>query len=102
MMSDFERVERLMKTRTRELVELDVSEWNKTFSGIHGDDLRLLSNSLVQLSIKAARMAAYADARGGEHHRDFGHSEAVRAQNEVANQIRGVLAFQHPKCDLDF
>jgi hypothetical protein len=90
MMSDFERAERLMKTPTRELVEIEPSEWNETFSGIHGDDLRLLSNSLVQLSIKAARMAAYVDARGGEHHKDMGHSEGVNAQNET--KVSGRLA----------
>lgn len=101
-MDGFERVERLMKTPTHEVVGLEPSQWNATFSGIHGDDLRLLSNSLIQLSISAARMAAYIDARGGEHHHDLGHSEGVRMQNKMAEKIRAVFNFQHPKSDIDF
>jgi hypothetical protein len=101
-MRDFGEVENVMKTPTNELVQIEPSEWNGIFSGIHGDDLRLLSNSLAQLSIKAARMSAYADARGGEHHRDLGHEEAVKAQNEIAERIRQVFRFQQPRADLNF
>src|SRR5205085_11037432 len=101
-MNSFEKVQQLMSTPTHELLALEPLQWNETFSGMHGDDLRLLSNSLAQLSIKAARMSAYADTRGGEHHRDLGHEEAVKAQNEIAERIRQVFRFQQPRADLNF
>ncbi len=101
-MDGFARVERLMKTPTRELTELEPSQWNESFSDIASDDLRLLSNSLIQLAVKAARMAAYIDARGGDNQKDLGHSEAVKAQNEIGEKIRTLLGFQHPKADIVF
>ena len=96
------KVERLMKTPTRELAELEPAEWQETFSDIHADDLRLLSNSLIRLSERAIRMSAYIDARGGENHKDWGHAQAVRAQNDVAEKLRVVLKYQHPRADLEF
>ena len=96
------KVEHLMKTPTCELVELEPEEWNQTFTDIHTDDLRLLSNSLIRLSEKAIRMAAYIDVRGGRHRGDTGHLEAVRAQNKVAEKLRALLGFQHPKANIDF
>jgi len=89
-MDDFTKVERLMKTPTKDLVDLDVSDWNESFSGVASDDLRLVSNSLIQLAVKAARMAAYIDARGGENQRDQGHQQAVNAQNIMAAKIREI------------
>jgi hypothetical protein len=101
-MVDFAKVERLMKTPTSDLVGLDVSQWNESFSGIASDDLRLLSNSLIRLSVQAARMAAYIDARGGENQRDLGHLQGVIAQNEMAAKVRAIFGFQQAKDDLDF
>ena len=99
--SDFSRVARLFKTPTEELVKLEPSKWQTTFSEIHGEDLRLLSNSLINLSVLAARMSAYIDARGGEGGKDRGHVEAVNEQNRRAEQVRAVFGFQHPKADID-
>lgn len=62
-MNEFTKVARLFKTPADELVKIKPSEWKDTFSDIHGEDLRLLSNSLAQLSVLAARLGAYLDAR---------------------------------------
>ncbi len=100
-MNDVTKVARLFKTPADELVKIKPSEWKDTFSDIHGEDLRLLSNSLAQLSVLAARMGAYIDARGGEGGRDKGHVEAAKHQNECAEKVRAALGFQHPKSDID-
>jgi hypothetical protein len=99
--SDFARVSRLFKTPAEELVKLEPSKWRTTFSEIHGEDLRLLSNSLINLSVLAARMSAYIDARGGEGGKDRGHGEAVNEQNQRAEKVRAILGFQHPNADMD-
>jgi len=100
-MNDSSKVARLYRTSAEELVKIAPSEWEETFSDIHGEDLRLLSNSLINLSVLAARMSAYIDARGGEGGKDRGHVEAVNEQNQRAEQVRAVLGFQYPKADLD-
>src|SRR5689334_13214454 len=99
--SDCTRVARLFKTPAEELIKLNPSKWRATFSDIHGEDLRLLSNSLINLSVLAARMSAYIDARGGEGGKDRGHVEAVNEQNRRAEKVRVVFGFQHPKADMD-
>ena len=96
------KVSRLFRTPAEKLVKIEPSEWQDTFSDIHGDDLRLLSNSLINLSVLAARMSAYIDARGGEGGKDKGHLEAVKEQNKRAEKVRAILGFQHPKSDIDF
>jgi hypothetical protein len=101
-MSENTKIARLFKTPAEELVKIDPAEWSETFSDIHGEDLRLLSNSLIQLSVLAARMSAYIDARGGEGGKDKGHLEAVKSQNTRAEKVRATLGFQHPKADLEF
>ncbi|MDX6499572.1 MAG: hypothetical protein QOG23_2832 [Blastocatellia bacterium] len=101
-MSEMQRVADLFRTPAEEIVKITPHEWEETFSDIHGEDLRLISNSLIQLSVRAARMSAYIDARGGEAGRDRGHREAVRNQNILAEKVRTVLGFQHPKEDVEF
>lgn len=100
-MNDSSKVARLFRTSAEELVKIAPSEWDQTFSEIHGEDLRLLSNSLINLSVLAARMSAYIDARGGEGGLDKGHDAAVKHQNERAAQVRATLGFQHPRADLN-
>ncbi len=100
-MNDASKVARLYRTSAEELVKIAPSEWEDTFSEIHGEDLRLLSNSLINLSVLAARMSAYVDARGGEGGKDKGHEEAVKHQNERAAKVREALGFQHPRADLE-
>jgi hypothetical protein len=99
--SDFTRVARLFKTPTEELIKLEPSKWRATFSDIHPEDLRLLSNSLINLSVLAARMSGYIDARGGEGGRDNGHEAAMKEQNQRAAKVREALGFQHPNADID-
>jgi hypothetical protein len=101
-MNDSSKVARLFRTPAEQLVKIEPADWEQTFSDIHSEDLRLLSNSLINLSVLAARMSAYIDARGGEGGRDRGHDEAVKHQNHCAEKVRAVLGFQHPKADLDF
>lgn len=101
-MSELTKVARLYQTPAEKLVKIEPSEWNDLFSEIHGEDLRLISNSLIQLSVLAARMSAYVDARGGEGGKDRGHSDAVGNQNLRAEKVRTVLGFQHPKADIEF
>lgn len=101
-MSEETKVARLFRTPAEELVKTEPPEWKEIFSGIHGEDLRLLSNSLIQLSVLAARMSAYIDARGGEGGKDKGRLEAVRHQNLRAENVRAALGFQHPKADIEF
>ncbi len=102
-MSEVIKVARLFQAPADELVKIKPSEWEDTFSDIHGEDLRLISNSLIRLSVLAARMGAYIDARGGEGGKDKGHAEAVKNQNLCAEKIRAALGFQHPKADdIDF
>lgn len=96
------KVAQLFRTPAEELVKIKPQEWNETFSEVHGEDLRLISNSLIQLSVLAARMSAYIDARGGEGGKDKGHLEGVKNQNLRAERIRAALEFQHPKADIDF
>jgi hypothetical protein len=100
-MNNSSKVARLFRTSAEGLVKIAPSEWDETFSEIHGEDLRLLSNSLINLSVLAARMSAYIDARGGEGGEDKGHSQGVREQNHRAEKVRDVLGFQHPKADID-
>jgi hypothetical protein len=94
-------IERLYEMSAEELVKIEMSEWRDVFSEIHPEDLRLLSNSLINLSVFAARMSAYIDARGGEGGRDRGHIEAVKEQNLRAEKVRFALGFQHAKADID-
>lgn len=101
-MSEEAKIARLFQTPAEELVKIKPPEWKETFSNIHGEDLRLLSNSLIQLSVLAARMSGYIDGRGGEGGKDKGHLEAVKNQNLRAEKIRAALEFQHPKSDIDF
>jgi hypothetical protein len=101
-MNDSSKVTRLFRTPAEELVKIETSEWQDTFSDIHGEDLRLLSNSLINLSVLAARMSAYIDARGGEGGTDAGHLAAVKEQNRRAENVRAALGFQHPRADIDF
>jgi hypothetical protein len=96
------KVAQLFRTPAEELVKIKPEEWRETFSDVHGEDLRLISNSLIQLSVLAARMSAYIDARGGEGGKDKGHIEAVKNQNLRAEKIRTALDFQHPQADIDF
>src|SRR5947207_5537476 len=100
-MNESSKVARLFKTPAKELVKIEPSAWKDTFSDIHGEDLRLLSNSLINLSVLAAPMSAYIDARGGEGGQDNGHSEAIKEQNRRAESIRAVFGFQFPKADID-
>jgi hypothetical protein len=100
-MMDDSKVAQLFRTQATELVQIEPPHWQETFSEIHGEDLRLLSNSLINLSVLAARMSAYIDARGGEGGLDKGHSAAVENQNCLAEKVREVLGFQHPKADID-
>lgn len=101
-MNDSSKVSLLFRTPAEELIKIKPADWEETFSDIHAEDLRLLSNSLINLSVLAARMSAYIDARGGEGGKDKGHAEAVKNQNELAAKVREVFGFQHPKSDLDF
>ncbi len=101
-MNDSSKVAGLFRMPAEELVKIDPSAWQETFSEIHGEDLRLLSNSLINLSVLAARMSAYIDGRGGEGGKDKGHLEAVREQNQRAETVRESLGFQHPRADIDF
>jgi hypothetical protein len=100
-MSD-SKVAQLFKMPAEELVKIKPADWCETFSGIHGEDLRLISNSLIKLSVRAARMSSYIDGRGGEGKSDRGHEEAVRNQNLCAKNVRAVLGFQHPEENIDF
>jgi hypothetical protein len=100
-MSDSSKVSRLFRTPAEELIKIEPADWQETFSDIHGQDLRLLSNSLINLSVLAARMSAYIDARGGEGGRDRGHEVAVKEQNQRAEKVRAALGFQHPKADIE-
>ena len=95
------KVAQLFRTPATELLRIDPPKWEETFSDINPQDLRLLSNSLINLSVLAARMSAYIDARGGEGGRDQGHEAAIRSQNECAAKIREVFGFQYPKADLE-
>jgi hypothetical protein len=99
-MNDSSKIARLFRTPAEELVKIEPSDWQETFSEIHGEDLRLLSNSLINLSVLAARMSAYIDARGGEGGKDKGHEEAEKEQNQRAERVRATLGFQHPKADI--
>jgi hypothetical protein len=101
-MNESSKVARLFRTPAEELIRIEPSEWQSTFSDIHPEDLRLLSNSLINLSVLAARMSAYIDARGGEGGTDRGHVEAIKNQNLLAEKVRSVFGFQHPKADIDF
>ena len=100
-MNDSSKASLLFRTPAEELIKIEPADWEKTFSDIHGEDLRLLSNSLINLSVLAARMSAYIDARGGEGGRDKGHEEAVQEQNRRAEKVRAVFGFQHPKADIE-
>src|SRR5258708_1491262 len=94
-------IDHLYKMPAEELVKIGVSEWRDVFSEIHPEDLRLLSNSLINLSVLSARMSVYIDARGGEGGRDRGHIEAVKEQNLRAERVRYALGFQQAKADID-
>lgn len=97
-MSEFEKVERLFKTSAEGLVNIPPSEWIDMFSDIHSEDLQLVANKLIELSVRAARMGTYIEARaqGKEH------QAAVSQQNAFAEKVRAALDFQHPKEDINF
>ena len=52
------KIAELFKTPANELVNIDPPKWRETFSDIHPQNLRLLSNSLINLSVLAARMSS--------------------------------------------
>lgn len=92
------KVEDLFKAPAEELVKLPYSAWDEACSDVHGEDLQLIANKLIELAVKAARMGTYFDARAkGEQ-----HAAAVREQNAVAEKVRAALDFQHPKVDIEF
>lgn len=92
------KVANLFEAPAEELVKLHQSEWSETCSGVHGEDLQLIANKLIDLAVKAARMDMYFDARAkGEQ-----HEAEVREQNAVAEEVRAALDFQHPKADIEF
>lgn len=92
------KVEDLFKAPAEELVKLPYSAWDEACSDVHGEDLQLIANKLIELAVKAARMGTYFDARAkGEQ-----HASAVREQNAVAEKVRAALDFQHPKADIEF
>lgn len=101
-MNDLDKVERLFRAETEELLKIPYEEWNETFSGIHADDLVLIGNRLREFAVRAVRLAAYLDARGGEGGLDLGHESAVKAQNEQASQVRKILGYQHPYDEIKF
>jgi aspartate oxidase len=92
------KVEDLFRAPAEELVKLPYSAWEETCSGVHGEDLQLIANKLIDLAVKAARMGTYCDARAKGRQ----HEAAVREQNAVAEQVRAALDFQHPKDDVEF
>src|SRR6478735_5471078 len=98
-MNESSKIADLFRAPAEELVKIAPSDWEQTFSEVHSEDLRLLSNSLINLSVLAARMSAYIDARGGEGGKDRGHPEGVREQNQRAERVREVLGFQHPRAE---
>jgi hypothetical protein len=75
--TELAKIAHLFRAPAEELVKIDPAVWQETFSDIHGEDLRLLSNSLINLSVLAARMSAYIDARGGEGGKEVGSSEVT-------------------------
>lgn len=97
-MDELEKVEQLFQTPAEELVKIRPSEWNETFSGIHGGDMQLLANKLIELAVKAARMGAYVEARA----KGKQHTTAVTEQNVSAEKVRAALDFQHPKDNINF
>ncbi len=101
-MGDFDKVERLFKAGTEDLLKIPREEWKETFSGIHGDDLILIGNRLRELAVQAVRLAAYLDARGGEGGVDLGHDAAVKVQNKQAAKVRELLGYQHPYDEITF
>lgn len=101
-MSDYEKAQHLYEMTTETLVTIPPLEWDEMFSGIHPDDLLLTANRLRELAIRAVRMAAYIDARGGEGGTDKGHITAVKSQNHQAEKIRALLDYQNPKDDMNF
>ncbi len=63
------KVEDLFKAPAEELVKLPYSAWDEACSDVHGEDLQLIANKLIELAVKAARMGSYFDARAkGEQH----------------------------------
>lgn len=101
-MDDYAKTEQLFMMSTEELINTPCSEWEQLFTGIHGDDLLLTANRLRELAVRAVRMAAYVDARGGEGGVDKGHDAAVKAQNDLAERVRAILDYQHPREELIF
>lgn len=95
---DNEKVEQLFIMPAEDLVRIHHSEWDQTFSSIHGEDLQLFANKLIELAEKAARMGAYIEARA----KGKPHTSAVREQNVCAEKVRAALDFQHPKADIEF
>jgi len=98
----YEKAERLFRAKATENITIPPDQWDETFSGVHGDDLKVVANSLRELAVKAVRMAAYMDARGGEDGVDRGHEVAVKAQNDQAEKVRALLDYAHPRDDITF
>lgn len=101
-MEGYEKAERLFRMSNEELLNTPRPDWSQLFAGAHDDDLRLIANRLRELAVGAIRMAAYVDARGGEGHGDQGHEAAVKAQNDLAENVRNVLGYQHPRDEITF
>lgn len=74
----------------------------KPFQVFTATILFLLAIACGKLAVRAVRLAAYLDARGGEGGLDLGHASAVTAQNEQAAKVREVLGYQHPYEEIKF
>ncbi len=102
MTGGLEKIESLFKMDKGDLLDIPLAQWNEMFSDVHDGDLKLIANRLREMAVRAVRMAAYIDTRGGEGGMDKGHKAAVKAQNEQAEKIRALLDYQNPKEILNF
>lgn len=73
-------------------------EWRKEVERMSLDERRRLADDAAALAIKAARLAAYAEAARA----NLGPYKALRNQNSVAAKVRRALGFTQAKDDITF
>lgn len=80
------------------LVIYPMADWRQRIEQMSLSQRQELADHAAALAIKAARLAAYADAA----RLNVGHYKSVRRQNSIAAKVRRALGFTQGRDDIHF
>lgn len=82
------------------LLELPMTEWNDRLESLPKNDRMELVSHLSAIMERTARLKGYLEGRYMYEKRD--HSFAVKSSNKLAERVRKLLGFAHPKQNINF